>query len=188
LKLTCFLNSIWLKTGVLSVLCLFAKSEGRATGFISQNQTAKAASCDAPQYRQYDFRLGDWDVFDIDNPNTKVARAHIDRILDGCVVRENYEQADGMNGQSFSIYDVSRGVWHQSWVTNGGVLLMIEGYLRAGAMVLSGVDHAANGGERRVRGTWKPMEGGVRETAVRSTDGGKTWVPWFDIAFRPHKQ
>jgi hypothetical protein len=31
------------------------------------------------------------------------------------------------------------------------------------------------------------MTGGVRETAVTSTDGGTTWQPWFDLVFRPHK-
>jgi ketosteroid isomerase-like protein len=30
------------------------------------------------------------------------------------------------------------------------------------------------------------MSGGVRETAVTSTDGGKSWKPWFDLVFRPH--
>jgi hypothetical protein len=38
-----------------------------------------------------------------------------------------------------------------------------------------------------VRGTWKPADGGVRETAIVSTDAGKTWQPWFDLIFRPHK-
>jgi ketosteroid isomerase-like protein len=42
-----------------------------------------------------------------------------------------------------------------------------------------------NGNERQVRGTWKPVSRGVRETAVTSTDGGKTWKPWFDLIFRP---
>ena len=49
-------------------------------------------------------------------------------------------------------------------------------------MVLTGVDHAKGG--RLVRGTWKPENGGVRETAVTSTDGGRTWKPWFDLVFR----
>jgi hypothetical protein len=53
-------------------------------------------------------------------------------------------------------------------------------------MVLSGVDHAA--AETLVRGTWKPVNGGVREIGVTSTDGGTTWKPWFDLVFRPHKQ
>jgi hypothetical protein len=30
-------------------------------------------------------------------------------------------------GQSFTIYDVARDVWHQTWVTNRGELLEIEG-------------------------------------------------------------
>jgi hypothetical protein len=48
--------------------------------------------------------------------------------------------------------------------------------------VLTGVDHAKG---VIVRGVWKPENGGVRETAVTSSDGGKTWKPWFDLVFRP---
>ncbi|MGA7930169.1 MAG: nuclear transport factor 2 family protein [Candidatus Sulfotelmatobacter sp.] len=92
---------------------------------------------------------------------------------------------DGHKGQSFSIYDTSRRIWHQSWVTNRGEMLVIEGGLQAREMVLSGVDHTVDGKERHVRGTWKPVNGGVRETAVSSTDGGRTWKPWFDLIFRP---
>jgi hypothetical protein len=73
-------------------------------------------------------------------------------------------------------------------VTNRGELLTIEGGLRAGDMVLSGTDRTKEGKKRLVRGTWKSVEGGVQETAVRSADGGKTWNPWFDLIFRPHKQ
>jgi len=36
-----------------------------------------------------------------------------------------------------------------------------------------------------VRGTWKPVSGGVTEKAVASTDGDKTWNLWFDLVFRP---
>ena len=91
-----------------------------------------------------------------------------------------------MKGQSFSIYDASRGIWHQSWVTNRGKLLVIEGKIEAGEMVLSGVEHTAEG-QTIIRGRWKPVDGGVRETAVTSADGGKTWKRWFDLLFRPHK-
>ena len=62
---------------------------------------------------------------------------------------------------------------------------MIEGKFQNGEMLLSGVDHAKH---TQVRGTWKPVNGGVRETAVTSTDGGKTWQPWFDLVFSHHKQ
>lgn len=111
----------------------------------------------------------------------------VDRILDGCVLREQYDGANGHRGQSFSIYDSSRQIWHQSWVTNRGELLTIEGSLQDEAMVLSGSDLTSNGQQRLVRGDWQPVTGGVRESAVTSTDGGKTWMPWFDLTFRPAK-
>jgi ketosteroid isomerase-like protein len=176
--------ALWLKVGVVTIVALFAGTEARVTGPISSARSAKPAPCSGPEYRQYDFWVGDWDAFDFDNPTTQVARTQVDRILDGCVLREDYQGTNGAEGQSFSVYDSSRGVWHQSWVTNRGKLLVIEGKFQAGEMVLSGVDYSAS--ERPlVRGTWKPVGGGVRETAVTSTDGGKTWKPWFDIVFRP---
>ncbi len=53
-------------------------------------------------------------------------------------------------------------------------------------MTLSGVDHMLDGKQRLVRGVWKPVREGVRETAMTSYDGGKTWRLWFDIWFRTH--
>ena len=171
----------------LAILVLLVTAQGLPISPLCAAEPPKPAFCVAPQYRQFDFWAGDWDVFDVANPTTKVARTRVDLILDGCVLREDYEGADGHKGQSFSIYDGSRKIWHQSWVTNRGEMLVIEGGLQAGEMVLSGVDHAADGKERHVRGRWKPVSGGVRETAVTSTDGGRTWKPWFDLLFRPYR-
>lgn len=168
-----------LKAGLVSVLVLLAGVQGLAP--------AKPPSCSAPEYRQFDFWIGDWDAFDVDKPTAVVARNRVSRILDGCVLLEDYAGTSGSHGQSFSIYDASRKVWHQSWVTNRGVLLVVEGGMQNGAMVLSGLDRAADGKQRQVRGVWKPVDGGVRETAVTSTDGGKTWNLWFDMLFRPHQ-
>jgi ketosteroid isomerase-like protein len=160
--------------GVVSIAVLFAGSSGASP-------TPAPPSCTAPEYRQFDFWAGDWDVFDVGSPS-KVAHVRVDRILDGCVLREDYQATDGHQGQSFTIYDAGRKVWHQSWVTNRGQMLEIEGKVEAGEMVLSGEDHAKGA---LVRGTWTPVTGEVRETAVTSTDGGKTWKPWFDLMFRP---
>jgi hypothetical protein len=176
------------KIGGVCLLMAFATASGtngRRAGFRVTNAAANAAACSSAEYRQFDFWIGDWDAFDADNPGKAVARNQVEPILQGCVVREDYRATSGTEGESFSIYDVSRNVWHQTWVTNRGVLLVIEGSFQNGEMVLSGAD-PAKGGEI-VRGVWKPVDGGVQETATLSADGGKTWKPWFDILFRPHK-
>ena len=150
----------------------------------NSTQLPKPAACAGPDYREFDYWIGDWDVFDVGSP-VKVARVHVDLILDGCVLHESYEGVDGHKGQSFTIYDASRKLWHQSWVTNRGEILVIEGKVENGAMVLRGVDRQKPG-HPTVRGTWATVDGGVREMAVTSTDGGKTWKSWFDLMFRPH--
>ena len=168
-----------LRIALVFTMVFFAGSNvlvGRVLGA----EPAPAAKCVAAAYRQFDFWVGDWDVFDVGS-SIPVAHARIDPILDGCVLREDYQGTDGHKGQSFTIYDAARKVWHQSWVTNRGELLEIEGKIENGEIILSGEDRAAGS---QVRGTWKPQNGDVRETAVTSTDGGNTWKPWFDLVFR----
>lgn len=146
-----------------------------------------AAPCADNAYRQFDFWVGNWDVVDADRPGIIVAHARVEAILNGCVLHEVYVDTDGHKGESFSIYDATRKTWHQSWVTDRGQLLTIEGHLQGAAMILEGTDHLPDGTPRRVRGEWRSENHGVREVAARSTDGGATWVPWFDLSFQSHK-
>lgn len=169
--------------GACASFCLAGKSPTPSPAPPAQPLSA----CLAPEYHQFDFWAGDWDVSDVGSTAVN-ARVHVDSILDGCALREDYQDIAGTKGQSFSIYDATRKVWHQTWVTNSGRLLEIEGTLQMGEMILSGSDRTARGDERRVRGVWIPVAGGVRETAVTSMDGGKSWKPWFDLLFRPHKR
>jgi hypothetical protein len=100
-------------------------------------------------------------------------------------VREVYRRLDGYAGESFSVYDATRRAWHQSWATNRGELLLLDGALKDGAMVLVAHDAPTNGVESLLRGVWRRQpDGSVRETAERSTDGGAHWGPVFDLEFR----
>jgi hypothetical protein len=156
---------------------------------LAVDASASAAAnpiCSGGEYRGFDFWIGDWDTFDLEQPDSKasIARNHVDPILDGCVLREDYDQADGHHGQSFTIYDAARKVWHQSWVTNRGELLVLEGSRRGKRITLEGDNVTAKGGRQRMRVFWEPQGADVRETATVSDDGGKTWRPLFDIVFR----
>lgn len=165
---------------------LFFAAQLFPSAFSPAAQTTTVPPCAAEEYHQFDFWVGDWDSFEVDT-GKRDARLRVTRILDGCVIHEDYQSVSGHKGESFSVYDATRKVWHQTWVTNRGELLMIEGHFQDGSMTLSGSDLTANGQKRLVRGVWKRAEGGMRETAVTSLDEGKTWQPWFDLIFRPHK-
>src|SRR5690348_12521382 len=148
---------------------------------------APSGHCAAPVYRQFDFFAGDWDTYDLAVPGKIVARNAVKVILDGCVIHEDYRQDDGLHGESYSLYDAARKVWHQSWVTNRGELLLMDGGMRGDRMVFKGVERKAGKPDALVHAAWYRQGDGVRETAERSLDGGKTWRTEFDILFKPHK-
>lgn len=98
------------------------------------------AGCVAPQYRQFDFWLGQWEVLD----PTGVAFLGtniVEQELDGCAVEENWTGSGGVRGRSINSYDASTDTWSQFWVAAGGGLggvLLLEGGLEGESMVMSG--------------------------------------------------
>lgn len=146
---------------------------------------AKPPKCATPEYRQLDFWVGDWDAFDADEPNTPIARTHVTPMVDGCALREIYEQVDGLHGESFSAYEGGSGQWRHSWVSNRGGVMVLDGHFTNGAMAMSGEDRSG-AKPRLIRDVWTKSGDTVREAATFSSDGGKTWQPLFDVLFRPH--
>ncbi len=144
--------------------------------------------CNAAEYHQLDFWIDDWDTFESDNPKgPSVARAHVDRIAQGCGLHELYEQDDGLIGDSILSYDAVRKQWQQTWITNRGSLMAIAGNFKDGKLVLEGEVHRPNGEVALQRISWKAEGDGVRESALISKDQGKTWSPAFDVLFLKHK-
>jgi hypothetical protein len=168
-----------MRTTVALVVLLASLSAPAARG-----GQAPPIGCREPANRQFDFWVGDWDAVEA-GQSTPSAHVRVTRMLDGCAIREEYEDRRGTIGESFSTFDRSRQRWHQSWVTNHGQLLLLDGEFRNRAMVLTGADPEA-GAAGLARGTWTATPDGVREVGVTSSDGGRTWHPWFDLAFRPH--
>jgi hypothetical protein len=143
--------------------------------------------CSEPEYRQFDFWVGDWDVW---TPKGNLAGTNrIDRILGGCVLQENWKGARGLTGYSFNTYDPGDQKWHQTWVDDQGTLLLLSGEFKDGKMVLSGATPARGTAKAALqRITWSPLpDGSVRQLWESSEDGGKTWTVAFDGNYR-HKK
>lgn len=148
---------------------------------------ATSSGCPAAEYHLLDFWIGDWDTFEPDAPGgASVARAHVAPIAQGCAIHELYEQNDGLIGDSILSYDPVRKQWQQTWVTNRGSIMVITGNFKDGVLVLEGDAHLMDGRSVTQRITWKAQDNGVRESAVLSKDGGKTWAPAFDVLFLKH--
>ena len=147
-------------------------------GLAAQSQQQPAA-CTASAYRQFDFWVGEWEVTD---PQGAVAGANtITTILGGCVLQEHWRGAGGSTGYSYNIFNLQTRKWHQTWVDSGGQLLLLDGGIEGGKMVLSG-ETVGQGGQTTVNEiSWEPLDGGrVRQLWRSSTDGGANWQVVFD--------
>ena len=137
--------------------------------------------CAAPEYRQFDFWVGDWTVT---NPKGKPAgTSRIEPMLGGCVLQEHWVSSNGGDGTSLNMWNAADSTWRQVWMDAGGNLLELKGRLEGGNMVLTGT-HPTPGRRGSVtteRVTWTPREdGAVRQHWEASTDGGTTWATQFD--------
>lgn len=134
--------------------------------------------CTAAEHRAFDFWIGEWDVH---GANGKLAGTNsIKREINGCVLHERYQTDRGYSGESFNIYVAPRNVWHQTWVDSDGLLLLLEGGIRDGKMVLEGL---ATGADRKVtthRITWTPNPDGSVRQLWESTGPDGEWVVAFD--------
>ena len=108
-------------------------------------QPAPSPKCATPEHRQLDFWAGDWDGYDVGAEDKPAARVRVDAVLDGCALHEVYQGTNGLVGQSLSTYHAARGVWHQTWVTNRGQLLMVDGRLQGDTLPFEGTNPGADG-------------------------------------------
>ena len=137
-----------------------------------------AASCEAPEHRAFDFWLGEWQVR---TPDGKLAGVnHIAQEYGGCVLHERYDTGRGYSGESLNIYDAGRKVWHQTWVDTSGTLLLLEGGLRSGSMVLEGQTVGVDSQTTKHRITWTPNPNGSLRQLWESTDAKGNWITAFD--------
>lgn len=137
-----------------------------------------APACATPEYRQFDFWIGTWEVFGANGQRAGTNR--IDSVLGGCALHEQWTSAGGGHGFSYNIYDFTRQVWHQTWVDAAGSLLLIEGGLVNGAMVMEGRTVGRNGPVRN-RITWTPLaRDSVRQVWEVRGDTATTWTTVFN--------
>ena len=88
------------------------------------------APCSAPEYRQMDFWVGEWEL-SFAKPDGSAGKAtnRITRDEYGsCVITEHFAQPDiAYAGHSHSMFDKHKKQWVQTWVDNGGGYFALAG-------------------------------------------------------------
>lgn len=161
---------------IMVLLALFAFAAPAMAG-------PKTPPCSAPEYRQFDFWQGSWDVYTPDG--RKAGHNDITVEYGGCVLHERYTTPGKYRGESLNTYDSARKIWHQTWVDNAGTLLQLDGAWDGDAMRLIGSTQSTAGEVTQERISWsKNPDGSVRQLWEQSVDG-KEWKTVFDGEYRP---
>lgn len=150
--------------------------------FAQQN----AAPCETDSnYHRFDFWIGNWEVF---GPKGKAGESHVERILDGCIIFENWTSAKGgYAGKSFNTYNAATQQWQQTWVDNrGGTTEYLRGEASPGKVIFYADKVALAPGKWCLRrlSFFKLNDRTVRQLGERSDDAGKSWTVEYDLEYR----
>lgn len=145
-----------------------------------------AAPCDDPEFAEFDFWLGDWDVT-ATGTGAPAGNSHISKEMGGCVVWENWTSlGSGYFGKSYNTYNVNLQRWEQYWVDNGAGTMFFHGNLKDGVMDYWTDDVPQPGGQtmRRHLQFFNQSHDQVRQFSQKSMDGGKTWAVEYDLTYK----
>jgi hypothetical protein len=143
---------------------------------------AQTVPCQSPEFHQFDFWIGDWEVQD--PQGNVVGHNLVTREQDGCLLIEHWTASTGgQTGTSFNYYDVQDRLWHQLYIDNSGnaeAFPAMAGTVTNAKMVL-----LTDPSKPAIsRWTWHTLGlNRVRQMAEQSTDNQKTWIITWDSVY-----
>ncbi len=136
-----------------------------------------------PPEKQFDFWLGAWDVSWGEGQG---GTNRIDKILDGKVIREQFDgnPAAPFRGMSLSVYDPRAELWRQTWVDTEGNYWAFSGGFEDGRMTLA-TEVEVEGKPVLLRMVFFDIAADELEWHwERSEDGGKSWELRWHIHYK----
>ncbi|MFV8225101.1 hypothetical protein [Christiangramia aquimixticola] len=125
--------------------------------FFGNAQQTDCACC-TPNHSQFDFWIGDWEVFN--EKGSKIGENLVKKLEDNCILNENWKGESGTTGKSYNYYDPKTETWNQLWLSNTGNILELTGSLENGKMVLKSEIQQGDKGEYYNKITWTPNPDG----------------------------
>jgi hypothetical protein len=144
---------------------------------------SKADVCRSdPRYREQDFTLGEWDVF---NGTTKTAEVSMKLTLNDCVIEERWTNFRGRDDNGVGLFNFSPLLnnWGYYWATDVGTTTSFRGGLIKPGEMRYVTERPLGNGKVRLR-HWTLSanpDGSIRELSVGTEDGGQTWITEYDL-------
>jgi hypothetical protein len=171
-----------------AILTAFAGALALIPIAVAQTQPAPPPNCSAPEFRAFDFWIGEWDAY-VTGTENLAGRSTIAREDDGCVITEHWT-SPGYSGRSLNIYDRTTGHWNQFWVDSTGEATRFVGNPLNGGMQLTdpaNINSAVGSTPMHTRMTFTAnADGTVRQFGESSPDG-EHWTARYDFTYRPHR-
>jgi len=138
-----------------------------------------------PEAHQFDFWLGDWDVYQTANLSIKTGFNRITRQAGSCIILENWQSTGPHHGMSLNYFEPISRTWQQKWAgSSQDITEFYDGKFEGDAMKFKWDVRNPNGTTSPGRLTFTNLEPGkVRQHSEQSPDGGKTWQTVYDFTY-----
>jgi hypothetical protein len=155
----------------------------------ASGQGAPPKPCSAPEFRQFDFWVGDWDLTwpGQNGQPEQHGSNHVVSEFGGCVIHENFsDRAEPpFQGASVSTFTPKLQKWQQTWVDSQGSYLDFTGEFKDGGMILSREAVGPAGKKFLQRMVFKNIKQGSFDWSWESSaDGGATWKVMWPIHYQ----
>jgi len=168
---------------VICTACIAGNAPGDEPAAQLPAPQQPAPACESsPRFNDFDFWLGDWNVYSNDDARQFQGTNSVTKQHQNCLVVENWTSAQGGTGSSMNYYDAVEDRWRQLWVAGGYSIDYTGGLNAAGQRVLNGkINYYQSGKSQPFRGTWPPNpDGSVRQFFEQQDPETKEWSAWFD--------
>jgi len=146
-----------------------------------------ACPCCGDEYKQFDFWIGDWVVY---NKADMVGFSKVTKIENDCILRENWKSVvSSHSGSSYNFYDRNLKKWKHHWIGSDGNVVEVKGEFRDHKMAMIGDEYRDEKGNRIInKMTWfVNSDGTVRQLWEQSKDGGLAYIVLWDGLYRRRK-
>ena len=153
-------------------------------------QQPPAPTCEASEYRAFDFWIGEWDAERADT-HAPAGRSSVRAEDAGCVITEHWTSVgQPYSGRSLNIYDRVSQKWEQFWVdSNGTRVHFVGGPTDTGMRITTEAPvPVAPGQQAYSRMTFTHnADGSVLQHGETSPDG-QTWTTSYAFIYRRHTE